>query len=491
MIYIYLYNLQIFNYEEVRDIDTYIQLIFIFLKKLILNTGLDTDMEEFNALSLTSSCQDDTLEESDLLAMSNLSISERKPMPEELINKFLPYTPPCPSPLRATVSIPKSDHDDLMEIDEIYDIAGNEDKKIQGTQNGKMKDGVGEDLLVEDTEDTYLDSKGEQTGLIKTLLSPTSLGIALATRDLENKPEPSNDESANAATEIPVEPINSKLDSTVGSSSTSTSIHDLPSVSEEKLHSRYPDSQKPWQIQVQNHHYYYMVPDRTPQSNEFYHETSMPQTSEHLDRKELPLPWSSESNPASKASYAFTTYLQMALNIITVMIICSTITAFAKAVRTDIKSTWEHRKLELDFESANCKVEYLANHCNQDEVVPALLEQCNQWGKCMNRNNDIYFRARTSLGARLFGEIINSLIEPLGWKALIVILLTLAIWCFSSNFLLGFMRAKSYYGTPTPHTQLTHSSQPLQPLRPTESMNNITKGPHPNSMKQLEPPAAS
>ena len=147
MIYIYLCNLQIFNYEEVRDIDTYIQLIFIFLKKLNLNTGLDTDMEEFNALSLTSSCQDDTLEESDLLAMSNLSISERKPMPEELINKFLPYTPPCPSPLRATVSIPKSDHDDLMEIDEIYDIAGNEDKKIQGTQNGKMKDGVGEDLL--------------------------------------------------------------------------------------------------------------------------------------------------------------------------------------------------------------------------------------------------------------------------------------------------------------------------------------------------------
>lgn len=152
----------------------------------------------------------------------------------------------------------------------------------------------------------------------------------------------------------------------------------------------------------------------------------------------------------------------MALNTLTVMIICSTITAFAKSVRTDIRATWEHQKLELDYESAKCKVQYLANHCADNEVVPALYDQCNEWARCMSRNNKIYFRARTSLGAKLFAEIVNSLIEPLGWKTLLVILLTLAIWCFSSNFVLGFMRAKSYYGgSPTQtHPQIQSKSQP-------------------------------
>ncbi|CDO93192.1 unnamed protein product [Kluyveromyces dobzhanskii CBS 2104] len=455
-------------------------------------------MENFNALSLGSTAQNDnTLEESDLLAMSTLSISERKqPTRNELISKFQPYNPQCPSPLRATVIIPENDFVEDMEIDEVYDVSDVEDETSEAqtnTQNKVIKKTVSEDVLDDsilsaEIDDTASNCKDEQTRLIKAILSPTSLGIALATRDLDTKQEPQVEDPSLDNPSSNLEPISSNINRNVSSSSTSTSIHDLPFPSEENVQSRASNTTKPWRIQVQNHHHYYMLPNG-PNRDSLYHETQ-PEYLEPLDQKALPVPWSSKSNPASKASYAFTSYLQLALNTITVMIICSTITAFAKAVRTDIKSTWDHKKLELDFESANCKVEYLANHCNQDEVVPALVDQCNQWGKCMSRNNDIYFRARTSLGARLFGEIINSLIEPLGWKALVVILVTLIIWCFSSNFLLGFMRAKSYYGTSAPQAQLPPSTEPSQAARPTDDEKS-KKELSPNASQKLGITASS
>ena len=418
-------------------------------------------MDEFNALSLNSTIQDDILEESDLLAISNLSISEKKPIAEDLISKFLPYSPPCPSPLRSTVSIPESCLSDKMDIDEEYDNSLN----VNTIPGNKSNEDIIEEIETEDEDDT----NREQKGLIKALLSPTSLGIALATRDLnkneqdedhkqlgqQNEQEESKDVPVTITDKLPTEPTEEKT----SAESISSSNEGSQNVSGLQT----PERQKrPWQINIQNHHHYYMVTDANGEPYKYTPPIEEVEQAENENENQLPVPWSSKSRPASKASYAFTTYLQMALNTLTVMIICSTITAFAKSVRTDIRATWEHQKLELDYESAKCKVQYLANHCADNEVVPALYDQCNEWARCMSRDNKIYFRARTSLGAKLFAEIVNSLIEPLGWKTLLVILLTLAIWCFSSNFVLGFMRAKSYYGgSPTQtHPQIQSKSQP-------------------------------
>lgn len=425
-------------------------------------------MEAFESLSLDcSSAQDDTLGEGDLLAMSNLSISERKTISEDLINRFMPYSPTCPSPLRVTVSIPESESSDRMDIDD------DDLHSITMTKNDEI-----DEVNTEDgDEDIDSNERAEQTGLIKALLSPTSLGIALATKDLEKEQQDGIPYASPSVSEACA--IESLETDAKGSFTNSNQVHE--SYVSEEIKSKYG---QPWQIQVNNHHYYVVPNNNQPE------QAYLPQ---RTDINDLPVPWSSKSNPASKASYALTTYLQMTLNIVTIMIVCSTITAFAKAVRTDIKSTWEHRKLELDYESSNCKVLYLANHCSHDEIVPALVEQCNEWEHCMNRNNDLYFRARTSLGARLFGEIINSLIDPLGWKAVFVILLCLLIWCFSSNFVLGFMRAKSYYGPLNnengdenkrlPSTQKLYAYSP-ETLRPNDQLTMKTS--KSDQLNQLE-----
>ncbi|CCH60134.1 hypothetical protein TBLA_0C03300 [Henningerozyma blattae CBS 6284] len=161
----------------------------------------------------------------------------------------------------------------------------------------------------------------------------------------------------------------------------------------------------------------------------------------------LPFPWSRNSKPNSKNSYAIATYLQWCLNSITLLSIFSFLLSFLRAIKVDMSSTWEHTKLQLEYESTNCKVQYLTNLCDINaSKLPALTEKCKEWSICMGRNNDIFFRARSTLSARLFGDIINSFIEPIGWKALFVIFISLIIWCFSTNFLLGFARAKTYYG---------------------------------------------
>lgn len=378
-------------------------------------------MYEFESLSLST--QDNLLGEDDVLAMSNLTITDKKAVTNELITKYIQHSPISPSPLKAIVSFSETECSDEMDVDATSeDLLQAQSRSLNTPSSEKYVEEVenSEDDEVINEEGT---EKNEQTAMIKALLSPTSLGIALATKDLDK--------------ETPVDETNLISKSTeaqppfVNLSSAPQSTPD-ESESDGSVRMRY---QTPWQLQVHNHHYYMM-----PGQN--FQDTWQPAS----DISKLPVPWSADSKPVSKTSYALTTYLQMALNTITILVVCSTITAFVRTVRTDIRSTWEHTKLELDFESSNCKVKYLANHCAGDGAVPALIEKCSEWEKCMNRNNDIYFRARTSMGARLVGEIVNSLIEPLGWKALLSIIITLAIWSFSSNFLLGFMRARSYYG---------------------------------------------
>ena len=63
----------------------------------------------------------------------------------------------------------------------------------------------------------------------------------------------------------------------------------------------------------------------------------------------------------------------------------------------------------------------------------------------MQRDNELAFGNRSVLMMGLFGRLINSFVEPIGYKAAIFLAVGVVVWCFSSNFLLGFLRAKYYY----------------------------------------------
>lgn len=420
-------------------------------------------MEQFGSLSLEDEI-DQKARDEDLMSISRLTISDNTfNVSPQLMSRYMPHFPALPSPLRNSFSYVEGDQ---MEIDECEDglsirnenndtNPSTDDRQeprvtfvMPDVRHGREKKSSAVREEVEEVEeDDRIDPKehNEQredgtssTAVIKALLSPTSLGVAAATK----------------IDGIPLEPpreighLNDSVEYTSGHQSQQIDIdtikHDL----------RARSKNQPIHVSINNHHHYYPS----------YAEPQMLQPPLHEDnRYRLPVPWSAESHPTSRGSYAFMSYLQLFLNAITVTAIVTVIISFFKTLKADIKSTWEHRRLELAYESSRCQIQYLANKCNQGGR-PALQAQCQSWEQCMNRDNDIFFRARSTLSAQLFGEVINSFIEPIGWKALLVIWMGIAVWLFCSNFLLGFARAKSYYGEPSQRimtsSSLMHRQEP-------------------------------
>lgn len=74
--------------------------------------------------------------------------------------------------------------------------------------------------------------------------------------------------------------------------------------------------------------------------------------------------------------------------------------------------------LEILQEMAICSKEYLENRCAPNTRVPAMEKACSAWEKCMNRDPTVVGRARVS--AETFAEIINSFIEPISYKTMVV-----------------------------------------------------------------------
>lgn len=390
-----------------------------------------------------------TIREEDLAKLSNLSISDDiHKVPPQLFTKYMPHSPVCPSPLRHSVLLdPLSDKMDVdepqepvteVEMDAILvqrsqdtmeskDLGNEPSKEWMEENNDEARSEELEEEATEikDPEENENFENTNKKAMIRALLSPTSLGVAVAAKT-DGLPIES------LQVQHPREQESTQENSDASGINFTNLKDDL----------RRRSKAQPIHVSINHHHYY-------PNSDKFYTAPNYwDAPEEKADVYKLPVPWSAKCRPASKGSYTFVSYLQLFLNFFTVAVIFSFITSLVRSLKTDIVSSWNHKRLELEYESMTCRNLYATNQCSLQDK-PALQQQCQQWEQCMNRDNDVFFRARTTLGAQMFGEVINSFVEPIGWKALIVVMLGLAIWCFSSNFLLGYMRAKSYYGDAT------------------------------------------
>ncbi|QLG70489.1 hypothetical protein HG535_0A04290 [Zygotorulaspora mrakii] len=467
-------------------------------------------MDQFGSLSIEDEFES-KLTEDELLSISTLSISDASQrLSANILNKYMQHFPTSPSPLRNSTNFLEAFSDE-MDVDEEFveqdketitesihtieealpkvtfelpDIGRKriEKEKVVEKKGHKEKARV---KSKSDKEDNAEEINVNSKQVFKALLSPTSLGIAAATK-IEGLP----------VEYAPHEENESKLAETHNCFTTQTASTGWDSA-EIKEELRLRNKTQPIQVSINNHHHYY------PSTGGYYTESeSAPfiykqqtgydrqqDVSMHeYDKLKLPVPWSENSRPFSKHSYDIMSYLQLFLNCITITTIFSFITSFIRTLRKDIKSTWEHRKLELNYESSLCKNHYLANECHI-QVRPALKEQCQQWDLCMNRNNDIFFRARSTLSAKLFGEIINSFIEPIGWKALSVVIISIVVWSFCSNFLLGFARAKSYYGAPSRQLLALQQEQQLlqdQSHHQRQAQNRNHEHHHENASRELQ-----
>lgn len=211
----------------------------------------------------------------------------------------------------------------------------------------------------------------------------------------------------------------------------------------------------PTSVQVHHHHYYYSPNKEHNLSNvagnsfsQFDNTNYMSPInqlhSRFIEEIKLPPPWKQESSPKEKYSYIISTYLQLIINTTITVYGIYLIYNIIKTIRADIDFKLLQQSRDLLVEISTCKKNYLDNNCSPDLIVPALEKPCEYWSKCMNQDPKD-FGNKSTISAETLGLIINSLIEPLGFKFFLIFFTSVTI-IFLFNFTFGFIRAKSYYG---------------------------------------------
>ncbi|ODV96803.1 hypothetical protein PACTADRAFT_32300 [Pachysolen tannophilus NRRL Y-2460] len=168
----------------------------------------------------------------------------------------------------------------------------------------------------------------------------------------------------------------------------------------------------------------------------------------------LPSPWMVK---ISKFPYVISSYLQIFFNILIAGYFAVVVFKMTKTINFDINLKIKENLNNIHSEAILCRKHYEINMCSPETIAPALHKQCQTWEKCMlkdpylllpdgraDNSDTTFFLNKASIGAEIFGGVINSLVEPIDYKNLIKILL-LAISIFLLNFMFGYLRYKLFY----------------------------------------------
>ena len=348
---------------------------------------------------------------------------------------------------------------------------------------------------------TFEGSDHESTSFLAGILSPTELGARLAVGKQLLLPAPGDDITAEGSEdETDRENQNDSVDYEFDTSKNATALAKVPpknlSVFQDKVerlffkqdspvtHSFGSQSQSLGNlgtqsvgsgnsyhlngVQVHHHHYYYnpfeskirqrdtQLKSKKRQTSQISHSKSTPissQVSQILKQETLqiprhdiimPHPWDRRSSPQVRTVYVLSLYLQLVVNMAAILlgayIVYSIITTIKHDIGEKLQQEASHRLVEM----AACRRAYHENQCDPETIVPAMEQACAHWQKCMNQ--DPFSGGNMSLvSAHTLGMIVNSLIEPLGFKVLVVVL-SFTVVVFGCNFGFGYLRAKAYWG---------------------------------------------
>ncbi|KAF6221755.1 hypothetical protein HO133_001723 [Letharia lupina] len=153
-------------------------------------------------------------------------------------------------------------------------------------------------------------------------------------------------------------------------------------------------------------------------------------------------------------------YVQFLLNFFLAFCVMYVLYGIFSTISNDITERAMMESSEILAEMAVCAREFQENKCERDSRVPAMETVCNSWEKCMQR--DPYKVGRSRLSAGMFAEIVNSFIEPISLKAIIVSV-SVIVGCFTvNNLTFGLWRAKTHHPPPPQHPAYMHHSPQQQ-----------------------------
>lgn len=301
----------------------------------------------------------------------------------------------------------QSDHEILSQTE----IDQEEEKNTITLSPMANKDSLSDSESIHSINDNSID---KSIIVSKLLLSPTQLGASLVTNTSNNN--------------LNIEQVNHN--------------HSIIRHNNKDIWKQLLTDKQLINVNINNHNYFN---NNNNNSNDIYSEDDNSNLiMERDDPNLLPLPWSSVSTPHFKKWYDSISYIQWFLNVFS---ICFIIYLLISSMSKDMKSIWYQNKMVLINESQNCQLQYNLNHCDINFNLPEMSQVCQDWWVCSHRDNNKLINNRTNLLIKFLTSLINEFINELNWKTLFVSIILILGWFFISNFTMGFIRAKTYYGS--------------------------------------------
>ncbi|KZT24672.1 hypothetical protein NEOLEDRAFT_1163117 [Neolentinus lepideus HHB14362 ss-1] len=167
---------------------------------------------------------------------------------------------------------------------------------------------------------------------------------------------------------------------------------------------------------------------------------------------------SAPAPPKSELPYILIGYTQFVFNSALVLIFLYLLVQFILTVQRDVEERISEYSRDIMQEIASCAIQYRNNLC-ETNPIPAMAHQCATWETCMNRDPNKVGRAR--VGAELIAEVINGFVEPISWKTLIFVVVSVSFFTVFANTVFNFY-LRQY--APVPTSQ--NAPQPSFPVMP-------------------------
>lgn len=132
-------------------------------------------------------------------------------------------------------------------------------------------------------------------------------------------------------------------------------------------------------------------------------------------------------------------YLQLAFNASLLLVALFLVFEFIVTVRNDVKHKLRAQMVASLTRIGKCQKNYDDNGCLPDTMVPALDRLCDEWLHCMQQDSrELHLYQSGRLWAETLAEILNSFVEPISLRSILVIVSSACVLVMVTNVAFRF-----------------------------------------------------
>lgn len=173
--------------------------------------------------------------------------------------------------------------------------------------------------------------------------------------------------------------------------------------------------------------------------NHFYNIIAPNNNGNHEDDSYLPEQIDSEENnnfnDKNEENYNIRIFENIKI-IINYSIIVSFTLFLVLRISKDIGIEYNKLVIREKFEQEQCMNEYYTNKCDEYGQLPALKRECLEWKICFSSGNSIHLKSifYSELCMQVIGRLVNEMLNNIGGKNKVVLIVTIFIWYFEISY---------------------------------------------------------